>query len=162
MKLNKIHPLPQPPPPPPYEPPKTLINGLFNQRIVPVCKIENHFSLSWDVNDDEIVINVKDMLTNVDYIIVINEYNEIWKKINRFFQNNFSNLKKFIILVFGNNYNVLNYNIYYNNNNKLVFNISHNIIINHFDITLDFIILNNEIDNEIDEIINDFILQEKL
>ena len=163
--MNKIHPIH---PPPPYSSLEPLMNVNLNNKIVPVGEIKNHFSLSYDINVNEIIINVKDMLKNINYILVINDNNENWKGINRFFQNNFNNLIFIIQLLFdNNNYNIhydIHYDIYYNHNNTLVFNILHNNIINNFNLTLDFILLKDYLillkENEIDNIINGFILEE--
>ena len=52
--MNKIHPLP---PPPPYESLEPLRNNNLNNRVVPVAEIKNHFSLTYDVKINEIIIN---------------------------------------------------------------------------------------------------------
>ena len=165
--MNKIHPLS---PPPSYDSVVALKDDICDQKIIPVTEIKNHFSLNYDINDNEIIINVKNMLKNIDYILVINDKNENWNQIKKFFQNNFNNLLFFIKLLFkNNNYNIyydIHYDIHYNDKNILIFNIIHNNIINDFNIHLDFMLLNNYIqkkkEKEIDTIINEFIEEEKL
>jgi hypothetical protein len=151
--MNKIHPLP---PPPPYDYVSSLDNYNNNNKIVPVAEIKNHFSLTYDVKMNEIIINVKDMLKNIDYILVINDNNENWLKIKNLFNNHFINLVNFMnILLFYDNYNI-NYNI----QNNLI------MIINKYKIILDFILLKDHIcqlkEKEIDDIINEFIEEENL
>ena len=165
--MNKIHPLS---PPPSYDSVVALKDDICDQKIIPVTEIKNHFSLNYDINDNEIIINVKNMLKNIDYILVINDKNENWNQIKKFFQNNFNNLLFIIKLLFeNNNYNIyydIHYDIHYNDKNILIFNIIHNNIINDFNIHLDFMLLNNYIqkkkEKEIDTIINEFIEEEKL
>ena len=164
--MNKIHPVH---PPPPYDYVSSLNNYYEINKIVPEAEIKNHFSLTYDIKINEIIINVKDMLKNIDYILVINN-NENWLKIKKFFQNNFNNLLFIIKLLFSNNnynkYYDIHYDIHYNDKNILIFNIIHNNIINDFNINLEFMLLNNYIqkkkEKEIDDIINEFIEEEKL
>ena len=152
--MNKIHPIH---PPPPYHYVSPLNNYYKKNIIVPVAKIENHFSLTYDIKIDEIIINVKDVLKNIDYILVINRNNENWLKIKKYFNNHFINLVNFMHLLL--NYNYINYNIHHINQ-KLLFNI------NNSDLILDFILLKDHIiqlkEKEIDDIINEFIQEENL
>lgn len=152
--MNKIHPIH---PPPPYHYVSPLNNYYKKNKIVPVAKIENHFSLTYDIKLNEIIINVKDVLKNIDYILVINRNNENWLKIKKYFNNHFINLVNFMILLL--NYNTFIYNIHHINQ-KLLF------ILNNSDLILDFILLKDHIiqlkEKEIDDIINQFIQEENL
>ena len=54
--MNKIHPIH---PPPPYNYVLSLNKYYETNKIVPVGEIHNHFSLTYEIKIDEIIINVK-------------------------------------------------------------------------------------------------------
>ena len=162
--MNKIHPID---PPPPYDYVSSLNKYYKNNNIVPVAEIKNHFSLTYDVKINEIIINVKDMLKNIDYILVINDNNENWLKIKNLFNNHFINLVILMNLLL--NYNYINYKINYNIQNNLMMIINDN----NYNLKFNFILLKDHInqlkdhinqlkEKEIDDIINEFIEEENL
>jgi len=154
--MNKIHPIDAPPS---YNYVSSLNNNYKDNKIVPVGKIVNHFSLTYDIKLNEIIINVKDVLKNIDYILVINDNNENWLKIKNLFNNHFINLVNLMNLLL--NYNYINYKINYNNQNILMM-----IINDNYNLEFNFILLSDHIkiikEKEIDDIINEFILEENL
>ena len=157
--MNKIHPIY---PPPPYGYVSPLNKYYKNDNIVPVAEIKNHFSLTYDVKFNEIIINVKDMLKNIDYILVINDNNENWLKIKNLFNNHFNNLVILMNLLLNYNYINYNYNLIYNNQNILMMIINDN----NYNLKINFILLKDHInqlkEKEIDDIINEFIEEENL
>ena len=154
--MNKIHPIHQPPP---YCYVSSLNNNYKDNKIVPVAEIKNHFSLTYVIKINEIIINVKDVLKNIDYILIINDNNENWKKIKNLFNNHFNNLVILMNLLL--HYNYINYNLIYNNQNILMM-----IINDNYNLEFNFILLSDHIkiikEKEIDDIINEFILEENL